>query len=64
MTALTAKSVREVAEWIQTWRAEDRVDVETTPTPRITVQRAGGVSVYEADSIRRLVPGTGRSACC
>lgn len=53
--ALTAKQVREVADWIQRWRGPDgRVEVETTPTMRVIVRQPGGVLVYEADSIRRL----------
>lgn len=58
--ALTAKQVREVADWIQRWRGPDgRVEVETTPTVRVIVRRPGGVEglVYDAGSIRRLVRG-------
>lgn len=59
MTAvLTAKQIREVADWIQRWRGPaDRVEVETTPTTRVIVRQPGGVLVYEADSIRRLACG-------
>lgn len=58
--ALTARNVREVADWIQRWRGpDDRVEVETTPTMRVIVRRPGkdrGL-VYDAGSIRRLVRG-------
>lgn len=59
MTAvLTAKHVREVADWIQRWRGPDgRVEVETTPTMRVIVRQPGRDLVYEADSIRRLARG-------
>lgn len=51
--ALTAKNIREVAEWIQRWRGPGDL-VEITPGPMIVVQQPGGVVVYGADSIRRL----------
>jgi len=60
MTAMTAKSIREVAAWISlTWCTDEAVawsadDEDEGYAPKITVQRAGRVLVYEADSIRRL----------
>lgn len=53
-TTLTPKGIREVAVWFTRWRGNDQVDAQVAPEPRIAVHRAGGVLVYEADSIRRL----------
>jgi hypothetical protein len=54
MAPLTPDAVREVAEWMRGWRSPDRTIRAASSV--IVAEQPGGVVVYEAESIRRLIP--------
>jgi hypothetical protein len=53
---LTPQAVREVAEWMGHWSGDRVLETTWTRSPRIVAYQGNGFVVYEADSIRRLVP--------
>ncbi|MFI7448107.1 hypothetical protein ACIBQX_11465 [Nonomuraea sp. NPDC049714] len=54
MAALSAAHLHEVAAWMQHWQPTRQV-VADAARARIVAESAGGVLVYDADAVRRLI---------